>query len=567
MWKKSRLRYSFSRISCSNDFDMGTMYVRQLHIKVAICLFGSINSVELERIIKPEVDNMRPSLDSFNSPSSEEYCSSWEETLQNRQLIIASNHGPVTFHKDENGEIQPQRSGGGGLVTALSGIAQHVEACWIASALSEEDKAWQGGVVPIGEEGGSIRVKFVTSGDAAYDGYYKVIANPLLWFLQHSMWDIFRSPTIDRTTWQNWQNGYVAVNRLFAEAVTQQILTDQRPALVMLQDYHLYLAPYFIRRVLRPHAKYTLMHFIHIPWPGAEDWGFLPPRMRQGILEGLCAVDLVGFQTREDALNFIRTCESHLPHAHVNFKQGRVWYRNHTTFVRDFPISIDVKSLKRLAETEEVAEHHKSLLEQYGGNPLIVRIDRIEPSKNIVRGFLAFDELLELHPEYHGKVQFLALMVPSRMEVEEYQSYLNELMGAAGQVNAKYGDSAWEPVRVVVGENYPRAVAALQLYDVLLVNSIADGMNLVAKEGPVVNQQQGVLILSERTGARQQLESGALVIPPLDVSATASALHQALIMPADERKEKAERLRSLIEREDIVDWLCNQLETIVKLGL
>jgi trehalose 6-phosphate synthase len=153
------------------------------------------------------------------------------------------------------------------------------------------------------------------------------------------------------------------------------------------------------------------------------------------------------------------------------------------------------------------------------------------------------------------------------MEVEQYQDYLNELMGAAGQVNAKYGDSNWEPIRVMVGENYPRAVAAMQLYDVLLVNSIADGMNLVAKEGPVVNQQQGVLVLSERTGAHEQLGSGALVIPPLDISATASALHQALVMPPDERKEKAERLRSLIEREDIVDWLCGQLQTIVELRL
>jgi trehalose 6-phosphate synthase len=510
---------------------------------------------------------MQAEPNSINLVDDDKYCSSWEEILSNRQLIIASNHGPVTFHTDENGIIQPQRSGGGGLVTALSGIAQHVEACWIASALSEEDKTWQGGLVPIGEGGSAIRIQFITSEAAAYDGYYKVIANPLLWFLQHSMWDIFRSPTIDRTTWQNWQNGYVTVNRLFADAVTKQIMNAYQPALVMLQDYHLYLVPYFIRRVLRPRANYTLMHFIHIPWPGAEDWGFLPPRMRQSILEGLCAVDLLGFQTREDGLNFIRTCESHLPHAHVNFKQGRVWYRNHTTYVRAFPISIDVVTLKHLAESEDVAEHHKALLEQYGGNPLIVRIDRIEPSKNIVRGFQAFNELLELYPEHRGKVQFLALLVPSRMEVEEYQNYLNELMGAAGQVNATYGDSVWEPVRVVVGENYPRAVAAMQLYDVLLVNSIADGMNLVAKEGPVVNQQHGVLVLSERTGAREQLESGALVIPPLDISATANALHQALIMPTDERKEKAERLRSLIESEDIVDWLCKQLETIVKLGL
>jgi len=494
-------------------------------------------------------------------------CSPWEEVLENRQLIIASNHGPVSFITDDDGVIQPHRSSGGGLVTALSGIAQDIDACWIASALSEEDKGWQGGVVPIGDEGGSIRVEFVRSETAAYNGYYKVIANPLLWFLQHSMWDIFRSPTIDRTTWQNWQNGYLVVNRQFAEAVSRQILADPRPALVMLQDYHLYLTPYYIRRVLHPRAKYTLMHFIHIPWPGSEDWGFLPPRMRQSILEGLCAVDLLGFQTREDGLNFIRTCESYLPNAHVNFKHGRVWYRNHATYVRDFPISIDVKELTHLADSDAVAEERNTLLEQYGGRMLVLRIDRIEPSKNIVRGFQAFDELLELHAEYRGKVQFLALLVPSRMEVEEYQNYLNELMGAAGQVNAKYGDSTWEPVRVVVGENYPRAVAALQLYDVLLVNSIADGMNLVAKEGPVVNQQQGVLILSEHTGAQQQLASGALVIPPLDISATASAMHQALTMPVEERKARAERLRNLIEQEDIVDWLCKQLETVSKLGL
>jgi trehalose 6-phosphate synthase len=226
-----------------------------------------------------------------------------------------------------------------------------------------------------------------------------------------------------------------------------------------------------------------------------------------------------------------------------------------------------VQALKRLAESEEVADQRRALLDQYGATQLILRIDRIEPSKNIVRGFQAFYEMLELHPEHRGKVQFLALLVPSRMEVEEYQSYLNELMGAAGRVNAEFGDSVWEPVRVVVGENYPRAVAAMQLYNVLLVNSIADGMNLVAKEGPVVNQQNGVLVLSERTGARQQLESGALIIPPLDISSTADALHLALTLPEAERRQKAERLRTLIEREDIADWLCKQLDTIVKLRL
>ena len=235
--------------------------------------------------------------------------------------------------------------------------------------------------------------------------------------------------------------------------------------------------------------------------------------------------------------------------------------------VRDFPISIDVDALHHLASSQEVAQHRSELLDLVGDQQLILRIDRIEPSKNIVRGFLAFEEMLELYPEHRGQVKFLALLVPSRMDVDEYQNYLDELMAAAGRVNATYGDSEWEPVRVLGGDSYPRAVAALQLYDVLLVNAIADGMNLVAKEGPIVNQRHGVLILSERAGARQQLEPGALVVSPCDVYATAGALHEALVMTEWERQDRAERLQRLVEREDIADWLCRQIETVAELNL
>jgi trehalose 6-phosphate synthase len=196
-----------------------------------------------------------------------------------------------------------------------------------------------------------------------------------------------------------------------------------------------------------------------------------------------------------------------------------------------------------------------------------LRIDRIEPSKNIVRGFLAFEELLERHPEHQGQVTFLALLVPSRLDLHEYRTYLDELMATAGRVNARYGDSEWEPVRVIVGDNYPRAVAAMQSYDVLLVNAIADGMNLVAKEGPLVNERDGVLILSERAGARQQLEPSALVVSPCDIYDTSESLHQALTMPAEERAGRATRLATSVEQEDITAWLCSQLETIVELGL
>lgn len=497
----------------------------------------------------------------------EEGCEALQiELLQKWSLIIAANRAPVTLQTDADGEIKFQR-GGGGLVTALTGLVEHVDATWIASAITDADRAWKEGTVPLNEEGDTIRVHFVLPKEAAYDMYYNVISNPLLWFLQHNMWNIARAPTINRDTWKAWEEGYVAVNQLFANAIAKHILASKRHALVMLQDYQLYLAPALLRKKMRTRKGFTLTHFVHIPWPGAEDWGILPPTMRRQILEGLCAVDLLGFQTRDDGLNFIRTCETHLPRAHVNYRHGRVWFKNHSTYVHDFPISIDVSALKRLAESEEVANYREQIIESVGDRQLIVRIDRTEPSKNIVRGFQAMDELLELYPEYKGKVQFLAMLVPSRMEVEEYQNYLDELMAAAGRVNARHGESEWEPVRVVVGENYPRAIAALQLYDVLLVNSIADGMNLVAKEGPVVNRRHGVVILSERTGARQQLESGATVISPCDVYATAEAMHQALTMHAEQREERAHRLKWMIERDDVSTWFCSQLQMIDELNL
>lgn len=488
------------------------------------------------------------------------------EFFSQRAVIIAANRGPVTFEMAEDGSLQFQR-GEGGLVTALLGLGQHADATWIACAQTEADATWREGNAVLSDYGNAIRVQFLSPGASAYEGYYNVIANPLLWFLQHSMWDVPRAPVIDRATWQAWEDGYVAVNRLFAEAIVEQVRATSRPTLAMLQDYHLYLVARFVRAKLRPRERPTLLHFVHIPWPGPEYWRILPPAMRQAILDGLCAVDLLGFQTREDGLNFIRTCESYLPRAHVNFGRGRVWYRNHATHVRDFPISIDVDALRQLAASQEVAEYRSAIQEAAGDRQLILRIDRIEPSKNIVRGFLAFEEMLELYPKHRGLVQFLALFVPSRMDVDEYQDYLDELMAAAGRVNAQYGTSEWEPVRVLVGESYPRAVAALQLYDVLLVNSIADGMNLVAKEGPIVNQRDGVLILSEGAGAHQQLEPGATVISPCDVYATAEALHQALVMSPEERLERAARLRWLIEREDITAWLCRQLETVTKLNL
>lgn len=482
-----------------------------------------------------------------------------------KSIIISSNRGPVTFVKTVDGEIIAQR-GSGGLVTALQGIAGEINATWISCALTEEDALWQRGQVDLSENGGEVEIKFITPSEEAYDGYYNVISNPLLWFLQHSMWNLPNAPVIDQTTWHAWEQGYKAVNRLFADAIISQLTEIPKPALVMLQDYHQYLTAKYLRESLPPSERPTILHYTHIPWPGPEYWRILPLEMRHEILTGMCAADILGFQTQADVLDFLRTVQVFLPQASVKYKTGRIWFRNHATHVRDFPISIDVQSLKEYANTSDVLAFENDIKDIIGDRNLILRVDRIEPSKNIVRGFQAFGEMLRLYPENHETVVFLAILVPSRIEVEEYKTYMDDLMAAAGQVNAAYGSETWEPVRLLVGESYPRAIEALKHYDVLLVNSIADGMNLVAKEGPIVNQRHGVLVLSERTGAQEQLGSASTTISPCDIYATAQAMHQGLSMPLEERQVRSERLRWAITDNDIHDWFCKQLDAVEELG-
>ena len=297
----------------------------------------------------------------------------------NRALIIAANRAPVTFHRDEDGNLQPER-GGGGLVTALTGLCRHADATWIACARTEADVAWGRGPLKL-DDGSTIEVQFLSPEEEAYDGYYNVISNPLLWFLQHSMWDVSRAPVIDRKTWQAWEEGYRAVNCQFGETIAAQVQSTERPTLVMLQDYQLYLAARYLRAGLRREERPTTLHFIHIPWPGPEYWRILPSTMRHEIMSGLCSVDLLGLQTHDDALNFLRTCAALLPKAAVNYRRGRVWYRNHATHVRDFPISIDVDSLRQLALAPEVAEQRSDIEAMTNDRKLILRIDRMEPSK------------------------------------------------------------------------------------------------------------------------------------------------------------------------------------------
>jgi len=491
--------------------------------------------------------------------------SSVEELLSDRRLIIASNRGPVEHRWNEETETLESKRGSGGVVTAVSAVSRFASPTWVASAMTDGDRRLAAEhpneVIDWAQNGLRYRLRYVVSKPEEYKDYYGAISNPLLWFLQHYMWDAPRTPNITRETRRAWRS-YESVNKAMAEAIAEEVDRDEQEALVMLHDYHLYLTAGALRPKLSRKALIT--HFIHIPWPGPGYWGLLPADLRESIFESLCACDVAGFQTALYARNFLNTCAEMLPGAEVDFQAGTVKAGGRTTHARVYPISIDVDGLLTLAESVEVREHRHRLRARCG-DYTIVRIDRVEPSKNIVRGFRAFEQLLEDFPEYRSRVKFLAFLVPSRLSVDEYKKYLEEIMVSAGWINTRFSDGMWQPIEIFVGENYPRAVAAMQLYDVLLVNPMIDGMNLVAKEGATTNQTNGVLVLSEGAGAAEQLGEAALVVSPADIIGTSEALHEALEMSLEERSRRAEFLRESVAREDITMWLYHQLQDIKEL--
>jgi trehalose 6-phosphate synthase len=232
--------------------------------------------------------------------------------------------------------------------------------------------------------------------------------------------------------------------------------------------------------------------------------------------------------------------------------------------VRDYPISVDVRNIRKLGSDPATLLHKKRLMPREGER-LIVRVDRLDPSKNIDTGFKAFGALLERRPDLAGKVRFLAFLVPSRNAIPEYQTYADEVWNEVETINRLHGRKDWKPIQVFYEENRLQAIAGMALADVLLVNPLADGMNLVAKEGPLVSERDAVLVLSESCGAHVQLGHAALSVPPTDIRATSLALERALEMSARERRLRQAALRQAIEEEDLSWWATRQIEDLLDL--
>jgi trehalose 6-phosphate synthase len=475
-------------------------------------------------------------------------------------IVIVSNRGPFSF-KHDDGEFHVVR-GSGGLVTALGALAERHDVLWVASAMDRDDRVWaeeQGGQA---KEVEGIHLRLIRPQKDSYQQHYNVISNPLLWFIQHQLWDVPRAPNITYDTWKAWEEGYQRINEQFAKVVTQSVKDVDRPVIVLPQDYQLYMVPYYLRRHLKRHVH--IQPFVHIPWPGPDAWHVLPQVIRNAILSSLLVSDRVGFQTQKDAFNFVQTCRFYLDDAHSRGSRDSIHYHGRKIRAMTYPISIDVEKVQSIVEEPQTRLLKDQLINLVGDRKLILRVDRIEPSKNILRGLAAYRVFLDMYPEHRGNVQMLALLVPSRMEVGEYQDYLRDIMAEAGLINAQFSDPFWEPVRVIVGDNYPRAIAAMQLYKVLLVNPIADGMNLVAKEGVLVNQQDGVLLLSEHAGAFYELGEHVLTVSPFDIYGTAESLNMALKMPLEDRRKRADSLRNLVQKADVKEWFYAQADDALR---
>jgi trehalose 6-phosphate synthase len=449
------------------------------------------------------------------------------------QVVIASNRGPLSFSYDEEGALRAKR-GAGGLVSSLGPLVEDTGATWVAAAISAADREVAArGVV----EAEGFRLRSLVFDEAVYRMAYDVVSNGTLWFLHHSLYDLPRRPRIDRHWKEAWA-AYRAYNRAFAGAIG-----DEAPegATVHVQDYHLALVGTWLAQ---ERADLRTVHFTHTPFCGPNSIRVLPTTAAEELLAGMASHTSCGFHTERWARAFRACCED-------------VLGVRPATFVS--PVAADAADLESVASSPACEAEHAWLDDVVGDRRLILRTDRIELSKNLLRGFHAFDELLRSRPEWRGRVVFVALVYPSRQGLAEYLAYQQEVETLVRQLNARWSTPGWTPVVLDPADNFPRTVAALQRYDVLLVNPIRDGLNLVAKEGAILNRTDGVVALSRDAGSWDELGELAVEVNPFDVAGTADALAEALTMDPGERRDRAIALRKAAASRTPRDWLADQL--------
>jgi trehalose 6-phosphate synthase len=502
-----------------------------------------------------------------------------------KRVLVASNRGPLSYHFGPGGSLTGRRGGGGMIAGVTSGLAavEAQEVTWICAALSDADRAAARRQDLGTADHGGVPVRMLDIDPEIFDRAYNNVANSTLWFVQHMLFDTPNHPQFGQAFRSDWA-AYLAYNEAFADALAQEILAAPGPGdgrvSVLVQDYHLSLAPRLLRERLAgtgvPQDAVGMAHFSHTPWAPPDYYQMLPGEVGRLLLDGMLGADRVGFHADRWAAAFLDCCEAVLG-AQVRRADpspglpgslgspaplGWVSYRGHHTEVAVHPLGVDIPALRARAGADDVRAHIEAIDRAADGRKLIVRIDRTELSKNIVRGLAAYRELLQTQPQWRGRVVHLAFAYPSRSALPEYRAYTDRVRQLAEEITEEFGTADWNPLVLEVKDDYPRSLAASTVADVLLVNPIRDGMNLVAQEGPVLSRRGCALVLSREAGAAATLGAHALLVNPYDVSQTAAALHQALTMPDAERASRSAALTAIAASAPPARWLGDQLAAL-----
>ncbi len=482
-----------------------------------------------------------------------------------RLLLVASNRGPVSYGRGEDGSLTATRGGGGmvsGLTSGLAAAAADGRVLWLCAALSDADREAARRDVRADWAPGEAHVRMLDIPPRVFGAAYNGIANSILWFVHHLLFDTPNQPQFNAAFRRDWA-AYCSYNEAFATALAQE---HESGARVLVQDYHLALVPRMLRD-RQPGAR--IAHFQHTPWAPPEYYRMLPDDVASATLDGMLGADRAGFLAPRWAAAFLDCCEAVLgaqvtrgPGSGAAGTVGRVLYRGRVTEVAVHPLGVEVAALRERGAQPDVRAAAATIAGLAGERQLIVRVDRTELSKNIVRGLAAYRELLQTRPQWHGQVTHLAFAYPSRSALAEYRAYTARVHELAGQINAEFGTPDWVPLVVDVKDDYPRSLAACGLADVLLVNPTRDGMNLVAEEGPILSQRGCALVLSREAGAAALIGSDALLVNPFDVTATAAALHAGLMMPQAERRARGDAITVAAQARAPRQWLGEQLDAL-----
>ena len=469
-------------------------------------------------------------------------------------LLVASNRGPISIVALDSGEDSISR-GSGGLVSGMqTALAATPEAIWVAAAMNDRERALAREAETGPARGrlselaicaealhGDFDVRLLPIDAPTFRAAYNGVANSTLWFVLHMLYDLPKAPAFD-AAWRRQWAGYVRYNQAFANALAAEAAPR---AQVVVQDYHLFLVPAMLREL---RADVRIGHFTHTPWVPADYFTMLPDDVAHAIVDGMLGADVVGFHTDRWAREFALTCRA----VRGGAPEG----------IRVFPLGTDAGEMQKLGSRRDVEQALAALVEEVGERQVIGRVDRTEPSKNVWRGLLAYRELLRRYPRWRGQVVHAVYNNPSREDLPAYREYTAAIERLAADIDDEFGTEEWTPLILEITDDYPAALAVLRRSDVVFVNSIRDGMNLVVFEGLVLSEREPAVVLSREAGAAELLGDDALVVNPFDVSATADALHVALSMPAIERAERAARMRAAATRRPPAQWFQEQLDAL-----